>query len=263
MTLARLEASEHKVSQLEERIVELERRTSKIDGIAEGVQILLERLENFSSNDSRGSSRPKPSATAVYSIPIDGDPFVGPEHAKVTMVKGFDFYCIYCDRVRPVLDQLRNEYGDQLKIVYKNFVIHDDYARLPALAACAAHEQGKFMPMFKELWVRGLRARQELTEERLLAIAADFNLDMKKFAADMYGPCEAKIRKDFEIFAAVGASGTPSFYINGRYLAGALPIARYRRVIDEELAKANRAIEAGAKVESYYDSIVASGKKNL
>ncbi|MCP4448016.1 MAG: DsbA family protein [Myxococcales bacterium] len=260
MTLARLAANESKVERLEERLASLEEKTGRLDGVAEGVQLLLEKLDKLDGEAPQQKQRPSP--TAIYSVPIDGDPFIGPEFAKVTIVKGYDFYCSYCDRVRPTLDDLRTLYGKDIKIVFKNLVIHDDYARLPALAACAAHRQGKFMPMFEEIWVKGMRARVELTEPNLLAIAKSLKLNKKRFLADMKGPCEDKIQSDFEILS-VFSTATPAFFINGRHLAGAQPIARFRKIIDQELEKANRAIGAGFKLKDYYKSLVASGRRSL
>jgi protein-disulfide isomerase len=262
MAEARLAASETKLAQLEERLAELETKTGRLDGVAEGVQILLQKLDEL--NAGAKAERKKPSPTEVYSMPIEGDPFIGPKHAKITMVQGYDFYCGYCDKVRPVLTQLQKLYGKDLKIVFKNFVIHDDFARLPALAACAAHKQNKFMPMFEQIWIQGIRARQELTEDHLIAIAKKQKLNQKRFVGDMHGVCEEKIRQDFESMAAVGSTGTPAFYINGRFLAGALPLESYRRIIDQELAKANRVIKAGVKLKDYYQlQVVEAGKTSL
>jgi protein-disulfide isomerase len=263
MAEARLEASETKMAQLEERIAEMERKTGQIDGVAEGVQLLLKRIDELNAGNAR-PPQPKPDPNAVYSMPIDGDPFVGPKVAKVTMVKGYDFYCGYCDKVRPALTELQSIYGKDLKIVFKNFVIHDDYARLPALAACAAHKQNKFMPIFEQIWIQGIRIRQELNEDHLIAMATKIGLNMKRFKKDMHGSCEDKIKQDFENMAAVGSTGTPAFYINGRFIAGALPVQKYRRIIDQELAKANRAIKAGTKLKNYYQQeVVEAGLKSL
>ncbi len=261
MSQARLSATETKLVQLEERLASLESKAGRLDGVAEGVQLLLEKLESLEGSSEQ---RPrKPSPTAIYSMPIDDDPFVGPKFAKVTMVKGYDFYCSFCDDVRPVLRELQKIYGDDLKIVFKNLVIHDDYARLPALAACAAHKQGKFMPMFERIWVHGMRAKAELTETKLLALAKTLKLNTKRFLVDMRGSCEDKIQSDFESMSAVGARGTPAFYINGRFLAGRLPIGQYRRIIDQELEKANRSLKSGVKLTEYYESLVKSGRKSL
>ena len=63
--------------------------------------------------------------------------------------------------------------------------------------------------------------------------------------------------------ARLGTRGTPGFYINGRFLAGAVPIDRFKTLIDEEIKKADEALKKGAKLQEYYASIVASGKKSI
>lgn len=258
---ARLEASEAKISKLEERLASLEEKTSKLDGVAEGVEMLLDTIA--AEGGPKQKKRPRPSSTAIYSMPIDGDPYVGPALAKVTLVKGYDFYCGFCDRALPTMVELQKIYGDKLKIVFKNFVIHDDYARLPALAACAAHKQNRFMPMFEQIWIHGMRARAELTEAKLVEIATALKLNKKRFLGDMYGSCEDKVRSDFQSMEAVGATGTPVFYINGRFLSGALPIEKYRRIIDQELVKAEAALKSGIALKNYYPNIVKTGRKSL
>ncbi len=259
-TLARLQASEARVAKLEERLEVLETKTGNLDGVAEGVQVLLQKLDQLGGEAPQ--RRRQPSSTAVYSMPIDDDPFIGPKNAKVTIVKGYDFYCGYCDRVRPTLKDLQTLYPGDIKIVFKNLVIHNDYARLPALAACAAHKQDKFMPMFEQIWEKGLRAKAELTEDILVGIAKDIGLSKKRFLGDMYGACEDKVQSDFDTMSAFTMS-TPAFFINGRFIAGAQPIGNFRRVIDQELKKADRALKSGIKLKDYYQSIVKSGRTSL
>ncbi len=263
MMQARLDSNEIQLAKLTERLEILESKTGKLDGVGEGIQLLLQRLDEIGAGGGDPSERRHPSATATYSLPIDGDPFIGPKDAKVTMVKGYDFYCGYCDKVRPTLAELQKIYGKDLKIVFKNFVIHDEIARLPALAACAANLQGKFMPMFEQIWQQGIRSQQELNEGHLLAIAKALKLKEKQFVADMRGPCEEKVQTDFDQLSAVGATGTPAFYINGRFLSGALSIDKYQRVIDQELEKADRAIKEGVKLGEYYQTLVESGRKSI
>ena len=57
--------------------------------------------------------------------------------------------------------------------------------------------------------------------------------------------------------------GVPAFYINGRYLSGARPVASFKTVIDEELKKAKQAIKGGIKQKNYYKHLVKKGKKSL
>ena len=57
-------------------------------------------------------------------MPVDGDPFEGPADAKVTIIKAYDYMCPFCDKVRPTMDELRKKYGNDLRVVYKQFVVH-------------------------------------------------------------------------------------------------------------------------------------------
>jgi protein-disulfide isomerase len=158
-----------------------------------------------------------------------------------------------------------------VRIVHKSFVVHPEYATRAALAGCAAHVQGKFWEMEDAIWsaVWDLATLQPkdpsyLEDEGLLELARKLKLDTKKFQADMAGSaCQTRIDEDRGLLARVGARGTPTFYINGRYLSGALPLSEFKAVIDEELAKADASIKGGIKADRYYDTIVANGVKEF
>ena len=208
--------------------------------------------------------RPAPDPGKTYSVPVAGAPYHGPEHAKVTIVKAFEFACPFCDRVRPTLDEISKKYGNDVKIVYKNLIVHPDVATTPALATCAAHKQGKYEQMQELVWVKGFRAGRNLGQENMEKLAAEVGLDMAKFKADMAGSCKAVVEQDQAELRRVGAGGTPAFFINGRFLSGARPIDQFATIIDEELKKANDALAKGAKLETYYDEkVVKQGLKSL
>ncbi len=165
-------------------------------------------------------------------------------------------------RVGPTLEQLLKDYEGDIKIVYKHYVVHPQTATTPALAACAAHKQGKFVQMEKDIWEKGFKQNRNLSADNMEKIAKGIGLDMNKFKADMNGAeCKKTVQTDQAQLAAVGARGTPAFFINGRFLSGAQPVDRFKVIIDEELKKANANIKKGAKVETYYNEFVL--KKGL
>jgi predicted DsbA family dithiol-disulfide isomerase len=87
---------------------------------------------------------------------------------------------------------------------------------------------------------------------------------MQRFAEDLRGAsCKKEIEADRAALLAVGVSGTPSFYVNGRFLSGAQPVAVFSALIDEELAKAKAAIAGGVAAADYYDTIVKVGLASL
>ena len=156
------------------------------------------------------------------------------------------------------------DYSGDIKVVYKHYVVHPQVATLPAQAACAAHLQGKFVPMEHLLWEKGFRAGRNFSQENIDKMAQEAGLDMNKLKADMSGKCAEIVRKDQAELAQVGVRGTPAFYINGRYLSGARPIDMFKTVIDEELKKANDRISKGTPVDKYYQTwVLDKGQKKV
>jgi protein-disulfide isomerase len=238
---------------------------------------LLAKVEDLEKKVDRvGSARPMPGAqapqpgrpdpTAVYSVPIDGNPVVGKPTAKVTIVEAYEYACPFCRRVNPTIDELKKQYGDDLRVAYKQYVVHPQVATTPALAVCAAHKQGKFHDLSNMIWEKSWPDGRmgDLSENTIMGYAKDLGLNLEKFKADLGGEeCKKTIADDQAALARVGVRGTPAFFINGRFLSGAQPIENFKAIIDEEMKKADAAIKAGKKPEEYYSSIVASGKKSL
>ena len=227
--------------------------------------------------------RAEPDRAKTYAMPIEGDPFEGPADAKVTLVKAYDYACPYCERIRPTMDDLKKKYGNDLRIVFKQFVVHPQTATAPALAVCAAAKQGKLAPMDNLLWDKGFKVRQfdkdvpaaeaggqsqkcwdtDAGCPIVVGFAQELGLDIPKFKADMKG-CQALIQKDMRDLQQLGVGATPSFFINGRFLSGAMPMDNFVTLIDEELKKANEKIQAGVPAASYYDQVIlAQGLKQL
>lgn len=118
--------------------------------------------------------------------------------------------------------------------------------------------------MEKLIWEKGYSAGRNLSLENMNKLAGEVGLDMGKFKADMDGQCVQIIAKDQQQLRAVGARGTPAFFINGRFLSGARPVAQFKKIVDEELKKANDRIKKGVKVQDYYTQFVLKqGKKKL
>ncbi len=88
---------------------------------------------------------------------------------------------------------------------------------------------------------------------------------MGNYKKERDGVCKEIIRKDQQEVSAVGTTGTPAFYINGRFLSGARPIDQFKKLIDDELKKANDRIGQGqATKKNYYEKFVLkAGLKKL
>jgi protein-disulfide isomerase len=213
---------------------------------------------------------PEPDPRAVYSVPIGAqDPIEGPADAKLTLVEGYEFACPYCFAAQPLLEALRQKHPDELRVVSKYYLIHGEPAVPAGLAACAANQQGKFALMKRAMWNKIFTvdpasgkpelAATELTAEALLLTAAEAGLDMTRLRQDMQSQdCQRWVRAGGDELEPLGARGTPAFYLNGRALAE-LDLTSAEALIQEELAKANRAIAAGVRSADYYRVAVVQG----
>jgi protein-disulfide isomerase len=208
--------------------------------------------------------RPRPKPESVYALEVVDAPFEGAKNAKVTVIKNFEFACPFCQKNIPVLEQLLKDYKGDIKVVYKHFVVHPQSATEPAHAACAAGMQGKFPKMATLIWDKAYSTRN-FSRQHIEKLAKKAKLRMKQFRTDRDGACVARVQLDHAQAAAVGTTGTPSFYINGRFLSGARPIDQFKTLIDEELGKANARIRGGeANVANYYERFVLDrGLKKL
>lgn len=232
-----------------DRVQELEK---KVDLLSKQVAALEAKL-TVAAVPPRPPSRTRqqPDPKDVYAVPIDGDATDGPPDALVTIVEGYEYACPYCEKVRSTLTELRRIYGDDLRVVKKSFVVHPQVATDAAKAACAAHRQGKFAEMDALLWDKAFSVRK-FDVANLDALAAEARLDVSRYQRDFAGDCVAKIAQDQAELQQVGQGATPTFYVNGRFLSGAQPVATFQAVIDEELKLAQGRVASGTPRSRYY-----------
>jgi protein-disulfide isomerase len=176
----------------------------------------------------------RPDPNKRYEVDTAGSPGKGgPESAKVTVVEFSDFQCPFCSRVTPTLNEIEKAYGDQVRIVFKHLPLRM-HTRAPAAhaAAEAAHRQGKFWEMHDKIFGN----QRELTDAKFAEYAAELELDVEKFKQDAASAdVKKKIDSDAKQAASLGVTGTPGFFINGRFLSGARPFDSFKVIIDEEL----------------------------
>lgn len=165
-------------------------------------------------------------------------PVKGPPAAPVTIVEFSDFQCPYCARAVPTLKELLGQYPDQIKWVFKNYPLdfHPD-SPLAHQAALAAAEQGKFWEMHDRIFAN----QNAMKREDLLGAARALGLAMDRFLADLDSKrFKAVVEADKGEAARLGVSGTPTFFINGRRLIGALPLDEFKKLIERELTVASK-----------------------
>ena len=215
----------------------------------------------------RGEAPPKPAPNVpkvdetVWHVPVSAhDARMGPDTAPVTLVAFTDFQCPYCARAAGTLRQVREKYGDDVRIVVKHHPLpFHRQAAGAARAAMAAQGQGKFWEMHDALFEN---ARQ-LSDEKYLELADQLGLDRRRFALDLKKhrvALDARLKVDRLAAASVEARGTPTFFINGRKLQGAQPLAPFVALIDVELKKARQQLSEGTAAADLYPAIIKGGR---
>ncbi len=171
-------------------------------------------------------------------VSVQGAPAMGPANAPVTLIEFSDFHCPFCRNVQPALDGLKAKYGSKVRFVFRDFPLDNLHpqARAAAEASHCADEQGKFWPFHDKLF----RSDADGSATALAKMAKEAGLDEKAFAAcQTSGKYKASVQASAQEGAALGITGTPTFFINGRILVGAQDAETFSRMIEEELAAAD------------------------
>lgn len=170
----------------------------------------------------------------------DNVPSRGPVDAPITFVEFADFQCPYCRRAHPAVEQLLLEYGAEIRYVFRDFPLPNHPRATPAsVAAYCAGDQGQFWIFYENLMV----IDGDLSDEDLTQRAADLGLDAEQFNA-----CYTSRRYESEVLQtqkfgrSLGVTGTPTFFINGRKLVGAVSYDQLKTVIEEELSRAESGV---------------------
>ena len=203
------------------------------------------------------TQRRAPDPNAIYAVPVGTSPVRGRADALVTIVEFTDLQCPFCARVQGTLEQLAQSYGRDVRFVLKHnpLPFHDRAQPIARLLVWAA-TRGRAWQLHDRIFAN----QANIDDGKLVAYAVACGLDARGARAALADTSlDAAVRADQDLAASLGATGTPSFFINGRNLRGAQPIDAFRTIIDEELAKARAAVAAGTPAASLYQSIVQSG----
>ncbi len=209
----------------------------------------------------------KPQGQKVEMVDVsDADPMKGnTKNPLITIVEFSDFQCPFCSRVNPTLDQVMKNYGDQVRIVFKQNPL-PFHKEAPAVhdAALAAHQQGKFWEMHDLLFKNNKAWKGQNMDELVKGYAQQLGLNMAKFNAYYdSNKGEEKIKADQALAGKVGARGTPNFFINGVQLIGAKPYSAFEEVIKKQVDVAKK-LKKDKKLsgEALYKAAVAHNKAN-
>jgi protein-disulfide isomerase len=180
---------------------------------------------------------PPPLPSEVKDVKVDSwNPTRGAADAPIKLVVFCEYMCPFCKKIQPTLAKLEAAFPGKLQVVFRNLIIHGPPAEVPARASIAAWRQGadKWQKLH-DLMFENQGALRE-GQAKILELAGQAGLDVARLRADMESPeVQQQLEGDKTAGAAAGAGGTPSSFVNGRFMSGARPPSHFGAWIDQLL----------------------------
>lgn len=172
---------------------------------------------------------------------VEGDRVVfGKKDAPITIVEYSDFECPYCSRGYQTVKQVKAEYGDKVKVIFKHLPLDFHPMAEPAaryFEAIALQDHAK-AEKFHDKVFEGQSSLKSEKEAFLKKVAKEVGANMAKLEKDLKDEKISKrIQADMEEAQKFGIRGTPGFIVNGVSLRGALPFSEFKDVIEKHLKK--------------------------
>lgn len=201
-------------------------------------EIQLARKQRAEEEAKEAAERREELAGAVAGLPVRGN-----ASGAITIVEFSDFQCPYCARASQTMEQVLAKYPNDVKVVFKHFPLDfHPWAKSAAIAAhCAAQQNGDAFWALHDAYFKNQRT---LTTENLLTESKGYldgtDIDMTAWStcaedttSESYKAAAATVDADMALGTKLGVSGTPAFFVNGRFLNGAQPLQAFDALIAE------------------------------
>jgi protein-disulfide isomerase len=199
-------------------------------------EVVTEALREMERREQEAKKRRAAEAVRVHLAELTqdpGSPVGGNPQGAVTIVEFFDYQCGYCKKEAVELTKLLQTDPD-IRMVYKDLPILGPVSLFAARAALAAQKQGKHGPFHDAL----MAATGNLTEQRVLQLAARVGLDAARLEKDMADPAvEQILARNTRLMEALGIQGTPALVIGTELVPGAMDLDSLRRLVAQARKK--------------------------
>jgi len=177
-------------------------------------------------NGTDQASLDKQRQTILAAINGTTNYYTGTSTPQATIVEFADFACPFCWQSETDLQQIRAQYLDKIKLVWRDYPLHPTSIEL-ALAARCAGEQGKFWPYHDILFTDQTRLATSTGEEldsELIALAQNMDLATSTFTNCLSSQKYlAQVKQDYDDGETLQVQGTPTWFINNYPVTGAMP----------------------------------------
>jgi protein-disulfide isomerase len=197
----------------------------------------------------------------VYNVPVGKSPVRGNPSALVTIVEFADYQCPYCLRGEEVLRALSAEYGDKLRIVFKNEPLGFHEGAEPAAEGALEVRDEKGDVAFWTMHDMLLANQGDLDAGTVTRLAVALGADATRVRdAITKHAHQDQLDADQDLADDLQAEGTPHFFVNGIRIAGAQPKDAFETIIDEQIHRAQALIQHGIAPSQVYDALTRSGR---
>ena len=207
-----------------------------------------------------------PNAEIMKKMDVKGRPTRGNKDAKVVVVNYDDFQCPFCSRMHQTLfPQIYKEYGEKVLFIYKDYPlaeIHPWAVHAAVNANCLAEQNGDAYWDFADYLhanqqvvsgQQGHDAQHTFLDRAAVLQGQQHKVDPVKLAACIKAQDDSAVKASIKEGDAVGVNATPTLFVNGEEMDGALPVAELRAVLDRAL------LQAGVQPPAHPESPQAAG----
>lgn len=172
-------------------------------------------------------------------ISLNNVPVKGNENAKVTVVEYSDFQCPFCKRGSDMLPQILNEYGEKVKIIFKQFPLpNHNWAKNASIASLCSYEQSndKFWDFHDKVFQKQKEINLENSGDKFKEVANEVGLDIPKFESCLNSEeIEQRLENEIKEAQSLGVRSTPTFIVDGLMVPGA-NLQGIKNAIDSRLS---------------------------
>jgi protein-disulfide isomerase len=196
-----------------------------------------------------------PFKAALSKLDVNGSPASGPDTAPVTIVIFSDFECPYCrEEAKTLRDTLPKKYPTEVRLVYKDFPLEavHTWAKRAAIAGHCVIEQNPqaFWPYHDYMYEHQQEISNANLDNKVLEFAKQQNLDTLRLSSCVQNGATAKLVEDNQAQGrSLGVSQTPTLFVNGRQVSGAVTADQLDLVIQMELNRKQQASQTASKDE--------------
>lgn len=186
-------------------------------------------LPQFTARFTQGNFADKGNEARADVVSVD-DPALGEATSPLTIVQFADFECPYSKEVFPTIRQVLTDAGPGVRFIVRDFPLDEIHpnARRAAAAANCAGEQDRYWEMHDKLYLNS----DKLTESDILFYGQQIGLNMDAYRACLADPATTEeINDDLRAGVAAGVRGTPTFFVNGQKIEGAITLPIFRELV--------------------------------